>query len=96
MVTSRKRNAPCVPPCGTSMVNLVHGVVPTSVCIAYRRVARNACSRPWKGSHMCSQMARISRCGVFGKARLMSRDVMMRPFGSMFIGASCIKIALQR
>ena len=83
----------CVGCCGTPLAGWIHGVVPTSVFLAYMRVARYACRKPWKGSPMCSQTARRRRCGVLGKAPLTSRDVMMRLMGSMSTTASCINMA---
>ena len=68
-------------------------VVPSSAFIAYMRMARYACRKPWTGSPMCSQTARTRRCGVLRKAPLTSRDVMMRLIGSMSTTASCINMA---
>ena len=69
------------------------GLVPTSAFMAYMRVATYACRKPSGGSPMCSQTALRRRCGVFGKAPLTSRDLMMRLIGSMSTTASCKNMA---
>ena len=72
-----KSNGPSAPPCGTPLVGWTHQVVPTSVPIAYIRVARYVCKNPANGRPICFHMAFNSRCGLLGKAPFMPSDVMM-------------------